>query len=78
MAYHRGRSFSTHDNDNDGYSDNCASKFSGAWWYDNCYCANLNGDYSDSGDDGLALYSNDLYSYTEYSLRFTEMKVRPV
>ncbi|KAJ8022040.1 Fibrinogen C domain-containing protein 1-B [Holothuria leucospilota] len=76
MAYHRGRPFTTRDRDNDAYSDNCAVYRRGGWWYSSCYTANLNGDYSDSGYSGVAL--NLYYNTRTYSLRYTQMKIRPV
>ncbi|XP_058452557.1 microfibril-associated glycoprotein 4-like isoform X2 [Malaya genurostris] len=38
--------FSTKDQDNDSYSDNCAILYHGAWWYEQCHLANLNGKYA--------------------------------
>ncbi|KAJ8031163.1 Fibrinogen C domain-containing protein 1 [Holothuria leucospilota] len=77
MTKHRDRAFTTRDRDNDLYSYNCAVYFSGAWWYNNCYSSNLNGVYSDTTDDGVALYNWDTTTY-QYSLKYTQMKIRPV
>lgn len=43
LDYHRGRSFSTidRDNDSDGKS-HCAKYFKGAWWYGACHFSDLN------------------------------------
>ena len=48
LAYHNGRRFSTRDQDNDVWSNNCASYYwsRGAWWYGSCWTSNLNGVYS--------------------------------
>lgn len=50
-------SFSTHDRDNDRGSASCAVEFHGAWWYSDCFHANLNGlnlnGYHDSFADGI-------------------------
>uniref|UniRef100_A0A8D0HP27 Fibrinogen C-terminal domain-containing protein n=1 Tax=Sphenodon punctatus TaxID=8508 RepID=A0A8D0HP27_SPHPU len=45
LGPHRGLPFSTYDNDNDSGTQNCAISVHGAWWYTNCYHANLNGGY---------------------------------
>ncbi|CAG2215754.1 unnamed protein product [Mytilus edulis] len=46
MTYSNGMSFSTKDRDNDLWSPNCAVNRYGAWWYNSCIFANLNGQYA--------------------------------
>ncbi|KAL9982292.1 hypothetical protein ACROYT_G004318 [Oculina patagonica] len=74
-----GMQFSTKDNDNDSDSGSCAVKFKGAWWYRACHWSNLNGLYHggqhDSFADGINWYS---FRGLQYSLKRTEMKLRPV
>ena len=80
LAVHRGMPFTTKDQDNDNYgSHNCAIKYKGAWWYERCHSSNLNGLYLSgshpSDSDGVNWY--DWKGY-HYSLKRTEMKIRPV
>ncbi|XP_078364720.1 uncharacterized protein LOC144649139 [Oculina patagonica] len=81
LTFHRGQNFSTQDQDNDNDLDeNCASSWHGAWWYTNCHYSNLNGIYrlenrSFREGDGVNWYHWKGY---EYSLKRTEMKIRPV
>jgi len=74
-----GQKFSTRDQDNDVWGDSCAVTFRGAWWYSKCHSANLNGAYlggsHTSYADGVE-WSRWKGQY--YSLRFTEMKIKPV
>jgi len=39
--YHNGMKFSTHDQDNDLASYNCAYARQGGWWYNSCYYSSL-------------------------------------
>ena len=75
LAYHNNMAFSTKDRDNDGYSNNCAVQYTGAWWYDSCHYSNLNGQYlGDKSDNrGVRWY----HFRDSLSLKFTEMKLRP-
>jgi len=78
LARHRGYKFSTQDQDNDVWTNSCAVTFKGAWWYDNCHSSNLNGAYL-SGNHSSYADGVEWYAWTGhyYSLRFTEMKIRP-
>ena len=81
FSKHSGMKFTTEDKDNDKQPrHNCAHKYKGAWWYEDCHESNLNGPYESGegndpgvtwktwfrGDRGLA-----------YSLKTTEMKLCP-
>jgi len=77
---HLGRSFSTLDVDNDSNNSGaCAVIYHGAWWYKSCLASNLNGAYLGGPH---ASYADGIEWYTwrgfQYSLKATEMKIRPV
>ena len=79
FARHNGKKFSTRDKDQDSLSSvNCAKNNIGAWWYANCHSSNLNGIYLEGSTktyaDGIVWQSWKGYYY---SLKFTEMKMRP-
>lgn len=42
---HNGMQFSTFDNDNDRFDDNCALQDGSGWWMNRCHAAHLNGKY---------------------------------
>ncbi|XP_041477275.1 angiopoietin-related protein 7-like isoform X2 [Lytechinus variegatus] len=64
-----GQAFSTYDNDG---TSNCAFQYKGAWWYNNCYTANLNGVHGLQNDlKGIVWNWPD----SRY-MRATEMKLR--
>ena len=76
--HHRGHKFSTRDQDNDIHSQSCAVLFKGAWWYSSCHDSNLNGAYlrgSHSSPANGVVW--ETWTGNHYSLRFTEMKIRP-
>ncbi|XP_075041337.1 fibrinogen C domain-containing protein 1 isoform X1 [Mixophyes fleayi] len=78
LGKHSGMKFTTKDMDNDHSENNCASFYHGAWWYRNCHTSNLNGQYlrghHPSYADGIEWSS---WTGWQYSLKFTEMKIRP-
>ena len=78
LRHHHGHKFSTRDQDNDVFYRSCAVKYKGGWWYGSCHNANLNGLYlrgnQSSYGDGVQW---KLWTGYYYSLRFTEMKIRP-
>ena len=79
LARQRGWPFTTKDQDNDNQGEyNCAIKFKGAWWYEHCHYSNLNGFYlrgnHSSFADGVNWHHWKGYYY---SLKKTEMKIRP-
>lgn len=79
MRRQYGYKFTTYDNDNDISVENCAVKFHGAWWYERCHASNLNGLYLHGSHTSFAdgIEWNTWTGYY-YSLRFVEMKIRPV
>jgi len=80
LSIHNGMQFSTKDLDNDRAPGSCAQKYNGAWWYDHCHQSNLNGPYlrghhPTSDAQGVNWYT---FRGPSYSLKRTEMKIRPV
>ncbi len=79
LAHHRGAAFSTKDRDNDNNSNNCATTFKGAWWYNSCVDVNLNGLYHhgkhSNAYEGVIWYH---WKGIYYSAKRAEMKIKPV
>ena len=78
LGYHRGMPFSTKDRDNDKWSsNNCASIYKGAWWYNSCQHSNLNGLYLNGKDDCQGMRWLSWPEGSCYSVKKAEMKIRP-
>ena len=78
LAYHNNMAFSTKDRDNDRWSGtNCAVRFTGAWWYDDCSYSNLNGKYLGNVKGNWKGVDWWHFKRHRLSLKFTEMKLRP-
>lgn len=75
MSYHNNMIFSTRDRDAQRRILPCAMSYRGAWWYRNCHYANLNGLYSNNKDHQGVNWKT--WKGFEYSIPFTEMKMRP-
>ncbi|XP_072179305.1 microfibril-associated glycoprotein 4-like [Diadema setosum] len=79
LTGHNNQAFTTIDRDNDRWSGNCARQYTGAWWYTSCHNSNLNGGYLKGANRQYArgVVWNQWRGYS-YSLRSTEMKIRPL
>ncbi|XP_043940348.1 ficolin-1-like [Protopterus annectens] len=78
LTGHANSAFSTHDYDNDLYSGNCASMYTGAWWYTACHNSNLNGKYLKGEHSSYADGVNwSTGKGLHYSYKYTDMKIRP-
>ena len=78
MAFHNGMQFSTYDQDNDKRNSNCAYGVQGAWWYNSCYHANLNGPHNPPSWLGVGKRwaKIKMYSGIWQELSSVEMKIR--
>ncbi|XP_013781886.1 techylectin-5B-like [Limulus polyphemus] len=78
LTEHKNMPFSTTDNDNDKWGKNCADFYKGGWWYNACHHSNLNGLYlrgaNEKKGSGVNWYQ---WRGHEYSLKISEMKIRP-
>ncbi|XP_075990441.1 fibrinogen C domain-containing protein 1-like isoform X2 [Anticarsia gemmatalis] len=80
LSYHAGQKFSTFDMDNDEWRDGaCATEHGGAWWYKECDKSNLNGKYTQAGDDnrGQTIYWIS-FKGPNTPLSKTKMMIRPL
>ncbi|XP_078481007.1 fibrinogen C domain-containing protein 1-like [Ciona intestinalis] len=79
LSPHNGRRFTAFDRDNDARSNNnCAMLYHGGWWYRSCYHSNLNGEYLNCQTHTARAASWYHFRGVHYSLKFIEMKFRPI
>ena len=73
------QAFSTYDSDNDAHElTSCATSYKGGWWYGRCHHSNLNGLYHGGEHTTYADGVNwQRWLGYHYSLKTTEMKLRP-
>ncbi|XP_011196814.2 ryncolin-1-like [Zeugodacus cucurbitae] len=78
FLYHSGQKFSTYDQDNDNWGENCAEKYKGAWWFNSCHYSELNGEYLKGTHKA---YGKGIgwgaWHGPYYSLKYTHMAIRP-
>ncbi|XP_017038435.1 ryncolin-4-like [Drosophila kikkawai] len=77
LARQLGMMFSTKDRNNDIRTDDeeCAKRFTGAWWYEKCHDSNLCGKYGDNDfGKGINWYT---FRGHNYSLKRAVMMIRP-
>ena len=75
LAYHNGMQFSTKLRDNDPWGGNCATTYSGAWWFRTCHTSNLNGLYLSGQDDARGVGWHP-FQGNWISLKFAQMNLR--
>ncbi|XP_075181080.1 ficolin-1-B-like [Anomaloglossus baeobatrachus] len=80
LEYQKDQAFSTKDKNKDKRtgSTSCAEYYKGAWWFNSCYRSHLNGEYlkdKQSETKGVVWME---FRGNSYSLKFSEMKFRPV
>ncbi|XP_059142266.1 fibroleukin-like [Physella acuta] len=74
FSYQNGMKFTTTDRDNDLDSGNCAQRFSGGWWYKDCFTVNVNGRWGEK-KHGFGINWRGVSGHDD-SMEFVEMKVR--
>ncbi|XP_078492718.1 ficolin-2-like [Ciona intestinalis] len=78
LRLHNSIRFTTWDVDHDENSGHCAVRYHGAWWYRDCYHSNLNGEYLNCQTNTDRAASWYHFRGFLYSLKFIEMKFRPI
>lgn len=78
---HDQKPFSTFDKDNDNrFYDNCAEKYYGAWWFNDCFESHLNGKYYPYGRHNNYFVRNGIQwnsIHPHSSLKYVKMMIKP-
>jgi len=80
LTYSLQREFSTPDKDHDLWlKGSCAGWYKAGWWYNRCSESSLNGHHFKGGPfkDPIAGVEWKQFKGFDYSLKTTEMKLRP-
>uniref|UniRef100_A0A8W8JR31 Fibrinogen C-terminal domain-containing protein n=1 Tax=Magallana gigas TaxID=29159 RepID=A0A8W8JR31_MAGGI len=77
LNVHNNMKFSTPDEDNDNSRGSCASEFKSGWWFDKCYLANPNGQYTVSEITGPGYITWKLWKNSSISLKSIQLMIRP-
>ncbi|XP_058632486.1 microfibril-associated glycoprotein 4-like [Onychostoma macrolepis] len=81
LAYHNDQKFSTFDKDQDVFEKNCARLHLGAFWYNNCHHANLNGMYIWGDDPTIFAIGNVWFTWSNnwnVGMKSITMKIKRV
>uniref|UniRef100_K1PRI3 Tenascin-R n=1 Tax=Magallana gigas TaxID=29159 RepID=K1PRI3_MAGGI len=78
LSYSNNMKFTTRDQDNDGhYGIDCATRYRSAGWFDSCFHANPNGQYTDSEITGPKYITWNHWKISWISLKSIQMMIRP-
>ncbi|XP_049530601.1 microfibril-associated glycoprotein 4-like isoform X2 [Anopheles darlingi] len=78
LQQHAGMKFTTKDSKNDKSNHNCARRWTGGWWFRDCYRSHLNGPYLHSNRDDIS--KMEWYDFHDEwnGLSYARMMIRPL
>ena len=74
LFWHKGKPFSTKDNDNNKLFENAAQRYEGAWWFHESFDSHLNGKYTNTNPYGYGILWRSWQD--QISLKKCSMKIR--
>ncbi|XP_052715033.1 ryncolin-1-like isoform X2 [Crassostrea angulata] len=77
LKVHNNKKFSTPDQDNDNDSRSCGTTWRSGWWFDHCFQANPNGQYTDSEKTDFKYISWYHWRNSHISLKTMQLMIRP-